>query len=212
MNSSTNTGVCSRAYFFFALSERSWYRSPRNRVSPPLDLERPLQVPCLGVDLPPERQQPHRRIAGRADGPQRRLPLGEQVLGRRDLADLAEDVQEILAVGVVGVLAEEDFVRVLGQPAPLALAGQPALVDQVVVLHEAHEDAGQHPGHRHLIQVVVPPDLERLRRAAALLDLLEGFPQPGVDLGVSDRTSKESSASSLTSSSDRQERLDVDHD
>jgi len=33
MNSSTNTGVCSSAYFFFAKSLRSWYRSPRKRVS-----------------------------------------------------------------------------------------------------------------------------------------------------------------------------------
>ena len=86
-----------------------------------------------------------------------------------------EDVLEILPVGVVGVLAEEEFVRVLGQLPPLALPGQPALVDEVVVFHEPHEDAGQHPRHRHLIEVVLPPDLKRLGGAAALLDL-RGMP------------------------------------
>ena len=95
-----------------------------------------------------------------------------------------EDVLEVLPVGVVGVLAEEEFVRILGQLPPLALTGQPALVDQVVVFHEPHEDAGQHPRHGHLIQIVLPPDLIRLGGAAALLDLLECLPQPGVDLGV----------------------------
>ena len=33
MNSSTKSGVCSRAYFLRARSERSWYKSPKNRVS-----------------------------------------------------------------------------------------------------------------------------------------------------------------------------------
>ena len=119
-----------------------------------------------------------------ADRPERRLALGEQVVGGRDLADLVEDVLEILPVGVVRMLAEEEFVRVLGQLAPLALPGQPALVDQAVVLHEPHEDAGQHPRHGDLIEVVLPPDLNAWAVSAALLDLLERLPQPGVDLGV----------------------------
>ena len=62
--------------------------------------------------------------------------------------------------------------------------GQPALVDQVVVFHEAHEDAGQHPRHGDLIEIVLSPNLERLGGAPALFDLLEGVPQPGIDLVV----------------------------
>ena len=60
-----------------------------------------------------------------------------------------------------------------------------------VVFHEPDEDAGQHPRHGHLIEVVLPPDLERLGGAPALLDLLERLPQPGVDLGVSRRTGEQ---------------------
>ena len=82
-----------------------------------LDLERPLEVPCLGLHLPPERQELHRRIARWGNRPERRLALGEQVFCSRDLADLVEDVLEVLPVGLVGMLAEEEFVRVLGQPA-----------------------------------------------------------------------------------------------
>ena len=106
---------------------------------------------------------------------------------------------EILPVGVVWVLAEEEFVPPFRQLAAVALAGQPAFVDEVVVLHEADEDAGQHPRHGDLIEVVVPPVLERLGGAATLLDLLEGVPQPGIDLGVRRRRASKSSARSVTS-------------
>ncbi len=139
----------------------------------------PLELTRLGVDLPPERQQVHRRVAGRGDGPERGLPLGEQVPGGRDLADLVKDVLEILPVGVVGMLAEEELVGVLGQLPALALTGQPAFVNQPVVFHEPDEDAGQHPRHRDLLQVILPPDLERLSGPAALLDLPERVPQSG---------------------------------
>ena len=155
------------------------------------DLERPLEMPRLGVDLPPEREQLHRRIAAGSHRPERRLPLGEQILGGGNLADLVEDVLEILPVGVVRMLSEEEFVRVLGQLAALALPGQPAFVDQVVVFHEPHEDAGQHPRHGDLIEIVVPPDLERLGRAAPSFDLVERLPQPGVDLGVARGTGEQ---------------------
>ena len=86
-------------------------------------------MPCLRLHLPPGRQKLHRRIARRGNRPERRLPLGEQVPGSRDLPYLVEDVLEVLPVRVVGVLAEEEFVRVLGQLPPLALTCQPALVD-----------------------------------------------------------------------------------
>ena len=57
--------------------------------------------------------------------------------------------------------------RVLGSG-----GGRPARqvrpVDQVVVLQEAHEDAGQHPGHRHLLMVVVAPVSNACRGAPRL--------------------------------------------
>ena len=67
-------------------------------------------VPCLGI-ISRQNASSHRRIAARTDCPERRLALGKQVLGGRDLADLVEDMLEVLPVGVVRMLAEEEFVR-----------------------------------------------------------------------------------------------------
>ena len=98
---------------------------------------------------------------------------------------------EILPVGVVRVFAEEEFVRILGQPAAFAFPGQPAFVDQMIVFHEPHEDAGQHPRHGHLIEIILPPDLKRLGCAAPSFDLVERFPQPGIDLGIARRAGEQ---------------------
>jgi len=83
----------------------------------------------------------------------------------------------------------------------------------VVVLQEADEDAGEDPRHRHLIQVVLPPDLIRLGRPTSLLDLCERQPQTGIDLGIRRRTSKEILVQFLDKFLQiRQECLDIDHD
>ena len=150
-----------------------------------------LQFPGLGVDLPPELEQLHRRIAAGSDRPERRLALGEQILGGGNLADFLEDVMEIFAVGVVRMFSEEEFVRILGQLAAFAFPGQPAFVDQLIVFHEPHEDAGQHPRHGHLIEIIVPPDFKRLGSAAPSFDLVERIPQPGIDLGIARGTDEQ---------------------
>ena len=82
----------------------------------PLDAERPEQGAGLGVDLPPGVQQRPGPVGGRAEGPERRLALGEQVPRRGDRADPAEDVQEVAAVGVV--LGAGVQVRLLRSPRP----------------------------------------------------------------------------------------------
>ena len=147
-----------------------------------------------------------------ADGPQRRLPLGKQILGGGNLADLLEDVLEILPVGVVGMFAEEEFVRVLGQLAAFAFPGQPAFVDQMIVFHEPHEDAGQHPRHGDLIEIVVPPDFKRLGRAAPFSICWKASLNPASILASLVERASKSSASSVTSFSQfRQQCLDGDH-
>ena len=73
--------------------------------------------------------------------------------------------------------------RLLGLPPPVVDARQVRLLDEVVVLQVADEDAGQHPGDRDLLQVIVTPDLERLRRAAPRDDRPVGGPQAIADLG-----------------------------
>ena len=129
-------------------------------MSPPLDLERPLQAPVSGSISRQNAEQLRGPIARAGRRP--RAASCPRRTGRvaAGIADLAEDVEQILPVGVV---------RVCGRRASCAssaclrrspVAGQPAFVDEVVVLHEADEDAGQHPGHGDLIEVVVPPDLE----------------------------------------------------
>ena len=172
-------------------------------MSPFSTSERPLQVAGRRVDLPPELEQLHRRIAARG-----RRPRAASCPRRTDpwrpgsCRPRLKTCWQVLAVGVVRVCAEEEFVRVLGQPAALAFAGQPAFVDQVVVFHEPHEDAGQHPGHRHLIEVVLPPDLKRLGGAAPFLDLLERSRSPAsISASPVERASK-SSASSVQPASE----------
>ena len=72
-----------------------------------LDLERPLEAAGLGVDLPPELQQLHRRIADGANGPERRLALGEQIARRRESCRPRGRRAGILPVGVVRVLRKK---------------------------------------------------------------------------------------------------------
>ena len=66
MNSSTNSGVCNSAYFLRAASERSWYRSPRNRVSPPSTRKDRRRPPISGSI---SRQNASSRAAPSPEGP-----------------------------------------------------------------------------------------------------------------------------------------------
>ena len=73
----------------------------------PLDSNDRTQVAGLGVDLPPERQQLHAPPS--PEGPTAQsgvLPSANRSRGRRDRADLAEDVEQVLAVAVARVRAE----------------------------------------------------------------------------------------------------------
>ena len=138
--------------------------------------ERAFQSPRLGVDLSKILQKSPRHIPAGINCPQWGFPFGEQLGRRRDLADLGEDVFQVFPVGLVRMLPEEEFVGSFGQFAPVALPCQPALVDEVVVFHEPDEDAGQHPRHGDLIEIVFPPFLVALGDAASVLDLLVGRP------------------------------------
>ena len=82
------------------------------------------------------------------------------------------------------MLTEVKLVRVFGLLASVAFTGQPALVDQMVVFHEPHEHTAQHPRHGNLIEIVLPPDFKRIRRASTFLNLRIRFPQTGIDLGT----------------------------
>ena len=83
----------------------------------------------------------------------------------------------------------------------------------MIVFHETHEDTGEDPCHRHLVQVVLPPDLISLGGSSALLDLCERLPQSGVHLGVPGCTDEEILVQFLDKFLQiRQECLDVDHD
>ncbi len=119
---------------------------------------------------------------------------------------------EILAVRIVRMLAEEQFMRVLGQPPPLAFTRQPAFVDQSVVFHEPHEDRGQDPRHGHLIEVVIPPSFKRLSGPPPLLDLLKRLPKPRIDPVVAGGPDEQIiSQSGHKFSEIRKQDLDINH-
>ncbi len=84
---------------------------------------------------PPSLENLHHRIVG----------VRKQILGGGNLADFMKDVLEILPVGVVGMFTKEEFVRVLCQLSARAVTSQPAFIDQLIVFHESHEDAGHRP-------------------------------------------------------------------
>ncbi len=89
-------------------------------MSPPSTSQGPPEAAASGSISRQNASSLIAAVARGADGPERRLALGEQVAGRRDRADLAEDVEQVLAVGVVRMGAEEAFVRVLGLAAAVA--------------------------------------------------------------------------------------------
>jgi hypothetical protein len=61
----------------------------------------------------------------------------------------------------------------------------------VIVFHEPHEDAGQHPRHGNLIEIIFSPDFKGLGGAAPSFDLMKRIPQPGADLDITRRTGEQ---------------------
>ena len=102
----------------------------------------------------------------------------EDLLGARQLGQLVEDAQQVVAlVGLLG-LAQVQFPLVAGLLEPLAGPGDLGRVDEPVVLQEPHEDAGEHPGRRRLRDRIAPPVLVVLRRPLGLLRPLVLLAQP----------------------------------
>lgn len=111
--------------------------------------------------------------------------LVEEFLHPRQLADFLEYPDEIAAVGVVRRLAaEEQLVLVACPLQPRAGAGELGRLDEFVVLQEAHKHTTQHPGHRDLGQLIIPPRLVGERGAALLLGLIVACLERRVDLRV----------------------------
>lgn len=95
------------------------------------------------------------------------MPLVEELSGDRQRRHRAEDVQQVLAVGVRWVRAKIQVVLVEGPAAPVAGAGQARRVDKCVVLQKTHEDAAENPGDGDLHQVLFAPGIVGLGGAFA---------------------------------------------
>lgn len=93
----------------------------------------------------------------------------EQARDGREPGGGTERGVEHLAVGVVRVLLEVVVAAPAGDVPPRADAGEPELLDQVVVLEEADEDAGEHPGDRALHEQLIAPGRLGERGAPRLL-------------------------------------------
>ena len=85
---------------------------------------------------------------------------------RGQLRRLAEDGQEVLAVGLGRVAGDVEGVVVARERQPVARTGEARRVDEAVVLEEADEHAGEDPGDGRLGEVVLAPDLVGLGGAA----------------------------------------------
>ena len=145
----------------------------------------------LRIDPLPQAEQPGRRVAGEDLGverPERIVPLVEYLSGNRERRHRAENVQQVLAIGLFRLRAEIEVVLVECPAAPVAGPGQTRRIDEGVVLEEPHEDAAENPGDSHLHQVLVAPGVVgiggALTRERLPVLLLEGrfqiraFPAP----------------------------------
>ena len=123
---------------------------------------------ALRVRLSPKLHQRPRGVAGGADGPEGIVPAVEEVRHAGQFGDFREDVLEILALGEAGVFAEEDDLLVARpSEARRIRPGEMERLDEGVVLQEADEDAGEHPGDGDIRQLFLAPRLVGERGALA---------------------------------------------
>ena len=87
------------------------------------------------------------------------MPLVEELSGNRERRHRAENVQQVLAVGLFRARAEIEVVLVQCPAAAVAGAGQTRRIDEGVVLEEPHEDASENPRDGHLSQAVFAPGI-----------------------------------------------------
>ena len=111
----------------------------------------------------PEVEQPGDRVTGRRDEVQRRMRVDQRL--RRGQPARWSIAPEPLAVGVLGVGAEERELGVERFLPAVLRPGDPDRPDQRVVLAEPDEHAGQHPRDRRLGDPVVAPGDPGRRRA-----------------------------------------------
>ena len=119
-------------------------------------------------------QNSRRALAASADRtqtPQRVVPTVVQRRDRGEACHLAEDVLQQFTVAVLWV-SPEVLVAVAERRRPAwTLAREQRRVDQAVVLHEAHEHAGEDPGDRSLGDLALTPLFQRHRRPTGVRGL-----------------------------------------
>lgn len=128
-------------------------------------------------------------VGGDRQLPQRVVAGVEQLGHGRQSRKLGEDGEQVVALGVGGVLGEVDAEAVSGllQAALLAAGGgtgEQRRVEQAVVFEKAHEHAGQYPGRRRLGDPGLAPGDEVLRGALRGLGAGVFIAQMGVADGV----------------------------
>ena len=111
----------------------------------------------VGINPPPQIEQPGRRVARGAEGPKRVVLLVEDLVCDRQRSHRTEDMEQVLAVAVGRVRSEIDSVFVERPFAPVAGTGEAWRVDKRVVFEEPHEDASENPGDGHLRQALFAP-------------------------------------------------------
>jgi hypothetical protein len=111
-----------------------------------------------GIGLLPELEQLAAGIAGGRGEPQRVVLFVKELAHPGQLADLLEDLDQVAAVGIVLRQAAEEHLVLVARPLQArARPGELGCLHQLVVLQEADEHAAQHPGHRHLGQLLLAP-------------------------------------------------------
>ena len=115
----------------------------------------------------PEVQQRRHRVTGGCDEAQRGMLVDQRLRGRQG-REVVNGLHQPLAVGVLGMGAEEGELRVEGLLPAILRTGDPHRLDERVVLAEPDEHRGEHPGDRSLRHPVIAPGHPRRRRA--LLD------------------------------------------
>ena len=113
------------------------------------------------------------------------MPAVEEVRHAGELRRLREGVLEILALGPTGEFAEEDDLLVARPSDPRRIRpGEMERLDEGVVLQEADEDAGEHPGDSDIGEFLLAPGFVGERGALAGARGVVGGLQRGVGGGL----------------------------